>query len=116
MRKLSNTNFYSLKDSEDIFLIHKENKNFIKYKEFVSDIVKSLEYISKFEEDTITVFIENAYRFIVIITAGFILKKRVNVLNNNSPKYVESIIDNTMVYISDTENSALNLDEVFESS
>ena len=38
-----------------------------------------------------------------------------NVLNNNSPKYVESIIDNTMVYISDTENSALNLDEVFES-
>ncbi|WP_239662039.1 AMP-binding protein [Brachyspira hyodysenteriae] len=39
-----------------------------------------------------------------------------NVLNNNSPKYVESIIDNTMVYISDTENSALNLDEVFESS
>ncbi|KLI35921.1 AMP-binding protein [Brachyspira hyodysenteriae] len=116
MRKLSNTNFYSLKDSEDIFLIHKENKNFIKYKEFVSDIVKSLEYISKFEEDTITVFIENAYRFIVIITAGFILKKRVNVLNNNSSKYVESIIDNTMVYISDTENSALNLDEVFESS
>lgn len=116
MRKLSNTNFYSLKDSEDIFLIYKENKNFIKYKEFVSDIVKSLEYISKFEEDTITVFIENAYRFIVIITAGFILKKRVNVLNNNSPKYVESIIDNTMVYISDTENSALNLDEVFESS
>ncbi|KLI21797.1 AMP-binding protein [Brachyspira hyodysenteriae] len=116
MRKLSNTNFYSLKDSEDIFLIHKENKNFIKYKEFVSDIVRSLEYISKFEEDTITVFIENAYRFIVIITAGFILKKRVNVLNNNSPKYVESIIDNTMVYISDTENSALNLDEVFESS
>ena len=61
MRKLSNTNFYSLKDSEDIFLIHKENKNFIKYKEFVSDIVKSLEYISKFEEDTITVFIEDAY-------------------------------------------------------
>lgn len=116
MRKLSNTNFYSLKDSEDIFLIYKENKNFIKYKEFVSDILKSLEYISKFEEDTITVFIENAYRFIVIITAGFILKKRVNVLNNNSPKYVESIIDNTMVYISDTENSALNLDEVFESS
>ena len=114
MRKLSNTNFYSLKDSEDIFLIHKENKNFIKYKEFVSDIVKSLEYISKFEEDTITVFIEDAYKFIAVITAGFILKKNVNVLNNNSPKYVESIIDNTMVYISDTENSALNLDEVFE--
>ncbi|OEJ13602.1 AMP-binding protein [Brachyspira hampsonii] len=115
MRKLSNTNFYSLKDSEDIFLIHKENKNFIKYKEFVSDIVKSLEYISKFEEDTITVFIENAYRFISVITAGFILKKRVNVLNNNSPKYVESIIDSSMVYISDTEKSNLNLDEVFES-
>ena len=115
MRKLSSTNFYSLKDSEDIFLIHKENKSFIKYKEFISDIVKSLEYLSKFEEDTITVFIENAYRFIAVITAGFILKKRVNVLNNNSPKYVESIIDNTMVYISDTENSALNLDEVFES-
>ncbi|EKV56043.1 AMP-binding protein [Brachyspira hampsonii] len=115
MRKLSNTNFYSLKDSEDIFLIHKENKNFIKYKEFVSDIVKSLEYISKFEKDTITVFIENAYRFISVITAGFILKKRVNVLNNNSPKYVESIINDTMVYISDTEKSDLNLDEVFES-
>ncbi|ASJ22613.1 AMP-binding protein [Brachyspira hampsonii] len=115
MRKLSNTNFYSLKDSDDIFLIHKENKNFIKYKEFVSDIVKSLEYISKFEEDTITIFIENAYRFISVITAGFILKKRVNVLNNNSPKYVESIIDSSMVYISDTEKSSLNLDEVFES-
>ena len=69
MRKLSNTNFYSLKDSEDIFLIHKENKNFIKYKEFVSDIVKSLEYISKFEEDTITVFIEDAYKFIAVIAA-----------------------------------------------
>ncbi|ELV04776.1 AMP-binding protein, partial [Brachyspira hampsonii] len=80
-----------------------------------SDIVKSLEYISKFEEDTITIFIENAYRFISVITAGFILKKRVNVLNNNSPKYVESIIDSSMVYISDTEKSSLNLDEVFES-
>ncbi|MEI0565420.1 AMP-binding protein [Brachyspira pulli] len=115
MRKLSNTNFYLLKDSEDIFLIHKENKSFIKYKEYVNDIVKCLEYISKYKEDTITVFIEDAYRFISIITAGFILKKRVNVLNNNSPKYVESIVDNTMVYISDTEKSAFNLDEVFNS-
>ena len=115
MRKLSNTNFYLLKDSEDIFLIHKENKSFIKYKEYVNDIVKCLEYISKYKKDTITVFIEDAYRFISIITAGFILKKRVNVLNNNSPKYVESIVDNTMVYISDTEKSAFNLDEVFNS-
>ncbi|MCZ9896258.1 AMP-binding protein, partial [Brachyspira hyodysenteriae] len=53
---------------------------------------------------------------LLLLLRGSILKKRVNVLNNNSPKYVESIIDNTMVYISDTENSALNLDEVFESS
>ena len=115
MRKLSNTNFYLLKDSEDIFLIHKENKYGRKYKDFVSDIVKNLEYISKFEEDTITIFIEDAYRFIVVVTAGFLLKKRVNVLNNNSPKYVESIVDDSMVYISDTEKSKINLDESFNS-
>lgn len=116
MRKLSNTNFYLFKDSDDIFLLQKENNGSIKYKEYVEDIVKSLEYISKFKEDTITIFIEDAYRFIVVVTAGFILKKRVNVLNNNSPKYVESIIDDSMVYISDTEKSSVNLNEVFESS
>ncbi|WP_297208042.1 AMP-binding protein [uncultured Brachyspira sp.] len=115
MRKLSNTNFYLLKDSEDIFLIHKENKDSVKYKDFINDIVRSLEYISKFKEDTITIFIEDAYRFIAVTAAGFILKKRVNVLNNNSPKYVESILDNSMVYISDTNKSAVNLDEMFSS-
>ena len=116
MRKLSNTNFYSLKDSEDIFLLHKENTGSIKYKDFICDIVRALEYISKYEEDTITIFIEDAYRFIVITVSGFILKKRVNVLNNNSPKYVESIIGSSMVYISDNDKSAVNLDEIFKSA
>ena len=116
MRKLSNTNFYSLKDSEDIFLIHKENKGSVLYKDFVNDIVKSLEYISKFRENTITIFIEDAYRFIVVTVAGFILKKNVNVLNNNSPKYVETILDDSMIYISDTNKSVIDLDEMFKSS
>lgn len=116
MRKLSNTNFYLLKDSDDIFLIHKENKGSVAYKEFVNDIVRILEYLSKYEEDTITIFIEDAYRFIAVAVSGFILKKRVNVLNNNSPKYVESILDNSMVYISDSSKSAVDLDEIFKSS
>lgn len=116
MRKLTNTDFYSLKNSEDIFLVHKENKYSVKYKDFADDIVRSLEYISKFEENTITVFIEDAYRFIVILMSGLILKKNVNVLNNNSPKYVESIIDNSMIYISDNEKSSVDLDKMFESS
>ena len=116
MRKLSNTNFYLLKDSEDIFLVHKENKGSVKYNKFVSDIVRILEYLSKYKEDTITIFIEDAYRFIAVVTAGFILKKRVNVLNNNSPKYVESILDDSMIYISDSSKSAVDLDEIFKSS
>ena len=116
MRKLSNTNFYLLKDSEDIFLVHKENKGSVKYNKFVSDIVRILEYLSKYKEDTITIFIEDAYIFIAVVTAGFILKKRVNVLNNNSPKYVESILDDSMIYISDSSKSAVDLDEIFKSS
>lgn len=57
MRKLSETNFYSLKDSEEIFLINKENKYNISYKNFIIDIAKCLEHISKLEKDTITIFI-----------------------------------------------------------
>ena len=40
MRKLSETNFYSLKDSEEIFLINKENKYNISYKNFITKVLK----------------------------------------------------------------------------
>ena len=72
MRKLSETNFYSLKDSEEIFLINKENKYNISYKNFIIDIAKCLEYISKLEKDTITIFIDNAYYFIVVLSSGLV--------------------------------------------
>lgn len=80
MRKLSETNFYSFKDSEETFLIHKENKYQISYKDFIIDIAKSLEYISKLERDNITIFIDNAYYFITVMSAALLLKKKVNVL------------------------------------
>lgn len=114
MRKLSETNFYSLKDSEDIFLINKENKYNISYKNFIIDIAKCLEYISKLEKDTITIFIDNAYYFITVMSAALLLKKKVNVLNNNSPKYVDKIVDNSTVYISDDEKSNISLKDIFE--
>ena len=114
MRKLSETNFYSLKDSEEIFLINKENKYNISYKNFIIDIAKCLEYISKLEKDTITIFIDNAYYFIVVLSSALLLKKKVNVLNNNSPKYVDKIVDNSTVYISDDEKSNISLKDIFE--
>ena len=114
MRKLSETNFYSLKDSEEIFLIHKENKYQISYKDFVIDIAKSLDYISKLDKDTITIFIDNAYYFITVMSAALLLKKKVNVLNNNSPKYVDKIVDDSMVYISDDEKSHVSLKNIFD--
>lgn len=114
MRKLSETNFYLLKDAEETFLIHKENKYQISYKDFVIDIAKSLEYISKLDKDTITIFIDNAYYFIVVLSASLLLKKKVNALNNNSPKYVESIINDSMIYISDDEKSQISLKEIFD--
>lgn len=114
MRKLSETNFYSLKDSEETFLIHKENKYQISYKDFVIDIAKSLDYISKLNKDTITIFIDNAYYFITVMSAALLLKKKVNVLNNNSPKYVDKIVDDSMVYISDDEKSHVSLKNIFD--
>ena len=114
MRKLSETNFYSLKDSEEIFLINKENKYNISYKNFIIDIAKCLEYISKLEKDTITIFIDNAYYFIVVLSSALLLKKKINALNNNSPKYVESIINDSMIYISDDEKSNISLKDIFE--
>lgn len=42
MRKLSETNFYSLKDSEEIFLINKENKYNISYKKFYNRYRKNV--------------------------------------------------------------------------
>lgn len=114
MRKLSETNFYSLKDSEEIFLIHKENKYQISYKDFVIDIAKSLDYISKLDKDTITIFIDNAYYFITVMSAALLLKKKVNVLNNNSPKYVDKIVDDSMIYISDDEKSHVSLKNIFD--
>ena len=114
MRKLSETNFYSLKDSEETFLIHKENKYQISYKDFVIDIAKSLDYISKLDKDTITIFIDNAYYFITVMSAALLLKKKVNVLNNNSPKYVDKIVDDSMVYISDDEKSHVSLKNIFD--
>ena len=114
MRKLSETNFYSLKDSEEIFLINKENKYNISYKNFIIDIAKCLEHISKLEKDTITIFIDNAYYFIVVLSSALLLKKKVNVLNNNSPKYVDKIVDNSTVYISDDEKSNISLKDIFE--
>lgn len=114
MRKLSETNFYSFKDSEETFLIHKENKYQISYKDFVIDIAKSLEYISKLDKETITIFIDNAYYFITVMSAALLLKKKVNVLNNNSPKYVDKIVDNSMVYISDDEKSHVSLKNIFD--
>ena len=114
MRKLSETNFYSLKDSEEIFLINKENKYNISYKNFIIDIAKCLEHISKLEKDTITIFIDNAYYFIVVLSSALLLKKKVNALNNNSPKYVESIINDSMIYISDDEKSNISLKDIFE--
>ena len=113
MRKLSETNFYSLKDSEEIFLINKENKYNISYKNFIIDIAKCLEHISKLEKDTITIFIDNAYYFIVVLSSALLLKKKVNALNNNSPKYVESIINDSMIYISDDEKSNISLKDIF---
>lgn len=114
MRKLSETNFYSLKDSEEIFLINKENKYNISYKNFIIDIAKCLEHISKLEKDTITIFIDNAYYFIVVLSSALLLKKKVNALNNNSPKYVDKIVDNSTVYISDDEKSNISLKDIFE--
>lgn len=114
MRKLSETNFYSFKDSEETFLIHKENKYQISYKDFVIDIAKSLEYISKLDKETITIFIDNAYYFITVMSAALLLKKKVNVLNNNSPKYVDKIVDDSMVYISDDEKSHVSLKNIFD--
>lgn len=114
MRKLSETNFYSLKDSEEIFLINKENKYNISYKNFIIDIAKCLGYIYKLEKDNITIFIDNAYYFITVMSAALLLKKKVNVLNNNSPKYVDKIVDNSTVYISDDEKSNISLKDIFE--
>ena len=114
MRKLSETNFYSLKDSEETFLVHKENKYQISYKDFVIDIAKSLDYISKLDKDAITIFIDNAYYFITVMSAALLLKKKVNVLNNNSPKYVDKIVDDSMIYISDDEKSHVSLKNIFD--
>lgn len=114
MRKLSETNFYLLKDSEEIFVFDKENKYKIKYKDFVKDIAKSLEYVSKCDKETVTIFIDNAYYFIVVLISSLLLKKKVNVLNNNSPKYVETIINDSTIYISDDEKSNIYLKDIFE--
>ena len=109
---LSKTDFYSLRDSSQPFLVDSASTDNKTIADFVHDIAIVYPHFSARRETVFLIFSENIYEFMVIFFTALLAKKKVCLLNTNKYAYIKDLFNDDMLFISDTSETQLNISQL----
>ena len=109
---LSKTDFYSLRDSAQPFLVDRSSTDNKTIADFVHDIAIVYPHFSARRETVFLIFSENIYEFMVIFFTALLAKKKVCLLNTNKYAYIKDLFNDDTLFISDTSETQLNISQL----
>ena len=109
---LSKTDFYSLRDSSQPFLVDSSSTDNKTIADFVHDIAIVYPHFSARQETVFLIFSENIYEFMVIFFTALLAKKKVCLLNTNKYAYIKDLFNDDTLFISDTSETQLNISQL----
>ena len=109
---LSKTDFYSLRDSSQPFLVDGSNTDNKTIADFVHDIAIVYPHFSARRETVFLIFSENIYEFMVIFFTALLAKKKVCLLNTNKYAYIKGLFNDDTLFISDTSETQLSVSQL----
>jgi len=109
---LSKTDFYSLRDSSQPFLVDSASTDNKTIADFVHDIAIVYPHFSARRETVFLIFSENIYEFMVIFFTALLAKKKVCLLNTNKYAYIKDLFNDDTLFISDTSETQLNISQL----
>ena len=109
---LSKTDFYSLRDSSQPFLVDSASTDNKAIADFVHDIAIVYPHFSARRETVFLIFSENIYEFMVIFFTALLAKKKVCLLNTNKYAYIKDLFNDDTLFISDTSETQLNISQL----
>ena len=111
-RLLSNTDFYSLRDSSQPFLVDQCAKNNKTVAGFVHDVAIVYPHFFVRKESSFLIFSEDIYEFMVIFFTALLAKKKVCLLNTGKYAYIKDIFNDDSLFVSGTAESQLNISQL----
>ncbi|QSH91727.1 long-chain fatty acid--CoA ligase [Treponema medium] len=109
---LSKTDFYSLRDSSQPFLVDSSSTDNKTIADFVHDIAIVYPHFSARRETVFLIFSENIYEFMVIFFTALLAKKKVCLLNTNKYAYIKDLFNDDTLFISDTSETQLSVSQL----
>ena len=109
---LSKTDFYSLRDSSQPFLVDSASTDNKTIADFVHDIAIVYPHFSARRETVFLIFSENIYEFMVIFFTALLAKKKICLLNTNKYAYIKDLFNDDTLFISDTSETQLNISQL----
>lgn len=109
---LSKTDFYSLRDLSQPFLVDSSSTDNKTIADFVHDIAIVYPHFSARRETVFLIFSENIYEFMVIFFTALLAKKKVCLLNTNKYAYIKDLFNDDTLFISDTSETQLNISQL----
>ena len=111
---LSNTDFYSLRNSSLPFLVDNSDTGNKTIGDFVHDIAAVYPHFSARKESIFLIFSENIYAFMVVFFTALLAKKKVCLLNTGKYAYLKDLFTDDTVFVSDTAESQLNIVQLLD--
>lgn len=111
-RLLSKTDFYSLRDLSQPFLVDNTSAGNKTVGDFVRDIAAVYPHFAARPEFAFLIFSENIYEFMVIFFTALLAKKKVCLLNTNKYAYIKELFNDDTLFISDTSEMQLNISQL----
>ena len=105
---LSNTDFYSLRNSSLPFLVDNSDTGNKTIGDFVHDIAAVYPHFSARRESVFLIFSENIYAFMVVFFTALLAKKKVCLLNTGKYAYLKDLFTDETFFVSDTAESQFN--------
>lgn len=112
LKLLSETDFYSLRDSSEPFLIDSSDTDNKTVGDFVHDIATVYPYFSARSESSFLIFSEKIYEFMVIFFTALLAKKKVCLLNTNKYAYIKDIFNDDAFFVSDSSETQLSVSQL----
>ena len=109
---LSKTDFYSLRDSPQPFLVDNVPEHNKTIGDFMHDIARVYPHFSAQREAAFLIFSENIYEFMVIFFTALLAKKKVCLLNTNKYAYIKDIFNDDTLFVSDSFETQLNVTQL----
>ena len=111
-RLLSKTDFYSLRDSLQPFLVDNTSAGNKTVGNFVRDIAAVYPHFAARPESAFLIFSENIYEFMVIFFTALLAKKKVCLLNTNKYAYIKELFNDDTFFVSGSPETQLNISQL----